>query len=227
MAADPTLRTFPDDWSRAVFIVAHPDDVEYGAAAAVAKWISQGKSVAYVMITSGEQGIEGMAPEVCGPLREKEQLASSEIVGVSDVRFLRFPDYTLENTPELRAALVDVIRELEPDVVLTLNFRDNFGEGYENSADHMNAGQAVVEAVREAGGDVRWVFAAASPQADYAVDVTGYQDVALASLREHRAYLAGLGQDDESLKMVQQGLSEGGKQFGTEAAVPFELVMQA
>lgn len=218
------LRPLPEDWNRALFVVAHPDDVEYGAGAAVAKWVAQGKTVAYVMMTSGEQGIEGMAPEVCGPLREKEQVASSKIVGVHDVRFLRFPDFTLENTPELRAALTEVLRDFRPDIVLTLNFRGSWGEGFENSADHMNAGAAVVDAVREAGGGVRFIAAASSPQSGHAVDVTGYEDVAIASLREHRAYLEGLGGEAESLTMIREGLAAAGKQFGSPSAVSFELI---
>ncbi|AEF41984.1 PIG-L deacetylase family protein [Hoyosella subflava] len=219
-----TLRTFPADWNRAVFIVAHPDDVEYGAGAAVAKWISEGKSVTYVMITSGEQGIEGMVPELCGPLREQEQIASSRVVGVEDIRFLRFPDYTLQNTQELRDSLVDIVRELDPELVLTLNFRDNWGGEFENSPDHMNAGQAVVEAVRAAGANVRWIAAAASPEATHAADVTGFEDTAIASLREHRAYLAGLGGGAESLKMIREALASTGADFGTGAAVSFELI---
>ncbi|MBB3035892.1 PIG-L deacetylase family protein [Hoyosella altamirensis] len=218
------LRTFPADWTRAVFIVAHPDDVEYGAGAAVAKWISEGRSVTYVMITSGEQGIEGMVPELCGPLREKEQISSSRVVGVEDIRFLRFPDYTLENTQELRDSLVDIIRELDPELVLTLNFRDNWGGEFQNSPDHMNAGQAVVEAVRAAAANVRWIAAAASPEATHAVDVTGFEDTAIASLREHRAYLAGLGGGAESLKMIRESLASTGAEFGTGAAVSFELI---
>ena len=57
----------PEDWDRAVAVVAHPDDLEYGAAAAVARWTGQGRQVSYVLATAGEAGIEGMAPDVAGP----------------------------------------------------------------------------------------------------------------------------------------------------------------
>jgi LmbE family N-acetylglucosaminyl deacetylase len=219
------MERFPTDWSRALAIVAHPDDVEYGAAAAVARWTSEGKSVGYVMITSGERGIEGMAPEECGPLREREQLESAAIVGVSEVVFLRHPDFVLENTPELRADLVRLLREHRPEVVVTLNFQDNWNGEFPNSTDHMNAGQAILDSVAQApDAGVRWVAAASSPQSTHAEDVSGFEDVAIASLRAHRAYLDGLGGEEESLDMVRTALSQTGQQLGVASAVPFELI---
>ena len=62
-----------EDWQRALAVVAHPDDMEYGAAAAVARWTSAGKEVAYVLVTRGEAGISSLPPGQCGPLREEEQ----------------------------------------------------------------------------------------------------------------------------------------------------------
>ena len=65
------MEPMPEDWERAVAVVAHPDDLEYGAAAAVARWTGQGKHVAYVLATRGEAGIEGMAPAEAVPLIEE------------------------------------------------------------------------------------------------------------------------------------------------------------
>lgn len=70
------LETLDETWDRALAIVAHPDDMEYGAASAVARWTSQGKEVAYVMVTDGEAGISDMAPDEVGPLRREEQRRS-------------------------------------------------------------------------------------------------------------------------------------------------------
>src|SRR5829696_9772198 len=88
------LKPLPEDWSRALAIVAHPDDMEFGAAAAVARWTRQGKEIGYVMITSGEAGIDGLAPDECKAVREAEQIESARIVGVDSVDFLGFPDGT-------------------------------------------------------------------------------------------------------------------------------------
>ena len=83
------LKSLPEDWSKAVAIVAHPDDMEFGAAAAVARWTGQGKEVVYCMVTSGEAGIDGMHPDECRRVREAEQIESARIVGVDDRRVPR------------------------------------------------------------------------------------------------------------------------------------------
>ena len=80
--APPSFETLPEDWESALFVVAHPDDIEYGAAAAVARWTGQGKRVVYCMVTSGEAGIDGLHPDECAPLREAEEIASAAAVGV-------------------------------------------------------------------------------------------------------------------------------------------------
>ena len=56
----PALTPLPEDWERALAIVAHPDDLEFGAAAAVARWTDQGKQISYCLLTSGEAGIDGI-----------------------------------------------------------------------------------------------------------------------------------------------------------------------
>ena len=81
------LLNLPEDWDTMLAIAAHPDDLEYGAASAIARWTSQGKQVIYLMVTSGEAGIDAMTPDEAGPLREKEELASAAVVGVATVEF--------------------------------------------------------------------------------------------------------------------------------------------
>ncbi len=95
MAPDSALEPFPDDWARALAVVAHPDDLEYGAASAIARWTDEGRWVGYVLATSGEAGIDGMAPSEAGPVREAEELASAAVVGVDSVEFLGLADGTL------------------------------------------------------------------------------------------------------------------------------------
>ncbi len=87
-----TYRTWetdtPTDWQRGLTIVVHPDDLEYGAAGAVAAWTSEGREIAYVLVTRGEAGIDGMAPDRAGPLGEAEQRAGAAEVGVHTVELL-------------------------------------------------------------------------------------------------------------------------------------------
>src|ERR1700750_1024413 len=99
------MQPIPEDWQRAVAVVAHPDDLEYGLASAVARWTDQGKEVAYVLATSGEAGIDGMAPAEARPLREDEERSSARIVGVSTVEFLGHPDGAVEYGVPLRRDL--------------------------------------------------------------------------------------------------------------------------
>ena len=69
---EPLLGEFPDDWQRALAVVAHPDDLEYGGAAAIARWTAEGRQVVYLLLTKGEAGIDSMPPEECAPVRVEE-----------------------------------------------------------------------------------------------------------------------------------------------------------
>jgi hypothetical protein len=72
-----TLEPIPETWTRAFAVVAHPDDLEYGAASAIARWTTRGRSVGYVIVTDGEAGIDAIPPTEAAVLRQKEQLASA------------------------------------------------------------------------------------------------------------------------------------------------------
>ena len=123
-----TLEPLPEDWERGLVIVAHPDDMEYGGGAAIARWTSQGKQIAYCLVTSGEAGIDGMPPEEARPVREAEQRASAALVGVDTVEFLGLPDGILEYGVPLRRELTHVVRRHRPEIVITINFRDSWGD---------------------------------------------------------------------------------------------------
>ncbi|MFI9325004.1 PIG-L deacetylase family protein [Kitasatospora aureofaciens] len=232
-----------EDWQTAVAIVAHPDDMEYGGAAAVARWTGQGKTVVYVMVTSGEAGIDSMDPEECRPLREAEQIASARVVGVETVEFLGYPDGVVEYGLQLRRDIARVVRRHRPDIVITSNFRETYGGVFLNQADHIAVGRATLDGVRDAGN--RWVFrelldeghepwngvrqiwAASSPEARHAVDTTGTFDLGVASLEKHKAYLAGLaglGGAMADAREFLEGFGRGaGTRLGTRFAVPFEV----
>ena len=84
MPNNQKLLPISEDWERALAIVAHPDDLEYGAASAIARWTSQGKDIQYLLVTEGEAGIDSMSPEDVGPLRREEEIAGGSIYfGVS------------------------------------------------------------------------------------------------------------------------------------------------
>ena len=195
------LEPLPEDWERGLAVVAHPDDMEYGAAAAVARWTQQGKRFAYVLVSDGEAGISSMDPAVVGPIRRREQEASCAVVGVDDVTFLGWADGTIVEGLELRADLAAEIRRHRPQVVVSINFRESWGPSSWNHADHRAVGRALLDAARDAAnpwlfadrGDpwdgVRFVAFNASPEPTHAVDTTSTFDLGVRSLSEHRTYL--------------------------------------
>src|SRR4029450_7832609 len=110
------MEPMPEEWERGLAVVAHPDDLEYGAASAIARWTSQRKTVAYLLVASGEAGIQTLDPAVCGPRREAEERAGAALVGVTDVEFLRWPDGTVAGGIELRRAIAGVVRRHRPEM---------------------------------------------------------------------------------------------------------------
>jgi LmbE family N-acetylglucosaminyl deacetylase len=234
------LEPLSEDWDRALCVVAHPDDMEFGAAAAVARWTGQGKTVGYCMVTSGEAGIDGMHPDECRRVREAEQIESARIVGVPSVEFLGLPDGVLEYGAPLRAAIAHEVRRFRPQIVVTGNFRDTWGGRNLNQADHIAVGRAVVDAVRDAGnrwvfadqlagglepwGGVREVWAFGSPQASHAVDTTDTFDAGVASLEAHSAYIGGLGWENFDARELLEGFGrQTGQRLGVAMAASFEV----
>lgn len=236
------LQTVDEDWATALAVVAHPDDLEYGAAAAIARWTAQGKRIEYCLATSGEAGIDGMAPEQAGPLREDEQRQAAAIVGVRDVCFLGQPDGMLEYGLSLRRSIARAIRRARPQVVITANYHEYVAPGLRNQADHMVTGRAVIDAIRdaanrwvfrelldeglEAWGGVRAALVAGSPDARHAVDVTDTFATGIASLKAHAAYLAGLGDgpmsDPEGV--IESHARLAGGRLGVTYATLFEVM---
>jgi len=236
---DAPLEPFPEDWSSALVVMAHPDDMEYGGAAAVAAWTRAGRRVAYVLVTKGEAGIDTMPPEEAARVRVEEQRASAAVVGVEEVEFLDHPDGVVHYGPELRRDIAAAIRRHRPELVVAVNHRETYGGRYLNMADHRWTGLATIDAVRDAGN--RWVFTdlagagldpwqgvrhlavVASPEPTHAVDVTDTFDLGVASLRAHRAYLEGIGSPDPE-KFLRGGAEAAAARFGGRLAVTFELL---
>lgn len=234
------LEAIDENWQTALVVVAHPDDVEFGAAAAVARWTGQGKNVVYCMVTSGEAGIDSMPPDECREVRIDEEIASAAIVGVSVVEFLGFPDGTVEHGITLRRAIAEQIRRHRPDIVITGNFHETWGGRTPNQADHVAVGRATLNAVADAANrwifadqlleglepwaGVRQVWAAGSPESTHAVDITETFGTGVESLRAHRAYLDGLGWENFDPVEMLQGMSRPtGTRLGVTHATAFEV----
>lgn len=236
------LAPLPEDaFDRVLCVVAHPDDIEYGLAAAVHRWTQAGKVVSYFLLTRGEAGIATMPPEQAGPVREDEEIESARIVGVSDVRFGTHRDGQVEHGLDVRRDIAREIRRARAELVVGGNFDVRFLGGMVNQADHRAVGLATLDAVADAGN--RWIFPelvdegfepwdgvrllaiTASPTPTHVVDVTDHFEAAVASLEAHEAYNSALPETFPSpRRLLDQILGQGGRMAGVEYAVALEVI---
>ncbi len=236
------LLEMPTAFDRVLAIVAHPDDLEYGATAAIATWTDAGKAVAYLLVTRGEAGIDGLDPEHCGEVREAEQIAAARCVGVDIVEFLDHRDGVIEHSVELRRDFAAAIRRHRPELVVTMNHHDTWVGRSWNSPDHRNTGRAALDAVGDAAnrwifpdlvaqglepwGGVKWVAVFGSEFATHAV---GIEEPALAraiaSLEAHETYLAALGGEmADARSFLTASASGSAERFGGRMNTSFELL---
>ena len=106
-------------------IGAHPDDLDWAAGGTAAAWTKQGREVYYVLTTSGDSGEDHgskrkLSRAEMTDIREAEQRIAASVLGVKEVIFLGLPDGRLEPTLQLRDCLVNVLRRLKPDIVISL-----------------------------------------------------------------------------------------------------------
>ncbi|MDP2541353.1 MULTISPECIES: bacillithiol biosynthesis deacetylase BshB1 [Tenacibaculum] len=167
---------------------AHPDDVELGCAATIAKEISQGKRVGIVDLTRGELGTRGSAE-----LRDEEAAIAGEILGVSIRENLGFADGFFKNDKEHQLEIIKMIRKYQPEIVLCNAIDDRH-------IDHPKGSQLVSDAcflsgllkiVTELDGvqQEKWrpkqvyhYIQWKNIEPDFVVDVTGFMDKKISSV---------------------------------------------
>jgi LmbE family N-acetylglucosaminyl deacetylase len=236
------LPALPENWDRGLAVVAHPDDIEYGTASAVARWTAQGKQVTYLLATRGEAGIDGMHPDQAGPLREAEERAGAREVGVDIVDFLDHRDGVVEYSSALRRDIVRVIRRHRPEVIVSGAFSIRMFAGMANQADHRVVGLAALDAARDAGnrwifpelvdeglepwGGVRFVAYAGAERPTHGVDVSGEPlRKGVLSLAAHAQYTKGLGAAGfEPGPFLRWVAEQSGRAVGVDAAVLFDVM---
>ena len=227
--------TQPTDAKRALVIGAHPDDNEFGAGGTVAKLIAQGWDVTFIIATNGNKGSHdpGMSSYRLSEIREQEQRAAAEVLGVKHVIFLRNNDGELEPTPALRSEFALYIRHFKPNAVFT---HDPW-KHYMLHPDHRTVGFAVIDAIVSARdhlfmpglgqiGFGTWrpeaLFLWSAEQPDYVEDISDFVEQKLAALREHHSQL------DENAgweERVRQRVAEAGQAAGFAAGEVFRKLM--
>ncbi|MDQ3442647.1 MAG: PIG-L family deacetylase [Chloroflexota bacterium] len=189
---------------RVLVIQAHPDDVEFSSAGTVAKWANQGAEITYCSITSGDKGSDDpeMTGERLAASREIEQQAACDVLGVKELKFLRYKDATLVADLDLRLALTRVIRQVRPDIVMTFDPSMRYaGQEYINHPDHVATGEASLAAVFPSVRDrmtfpellaeglephkVSEVYLYATQNPDIWIDITDTIEVKLLALKAH------------------------------------------
>jgi LmbE family N-acetylglucosaminyl deacetylase len=218
---------------RVMVIAAHPDDPEFGCAGTVVKWAMAGKTITYVLLTSGDKGSHDpdLRPGRLASMREEEQRAAARDLGVQEVVFLRHPDGLLQNTLELRRQLSILLRDHKPHVVMTIDPWRH----YQLHPDHRAAGQAALDAIYAARewyifpeqlvGElepwrVKEVYLFWTENPDYWEDVSCCIDVRLSALARHASQV---GLNVERLtERVRKAAKDAGEQPGYEYAEGFK-----
>ncbi len=193
---------------RVLLVLAHPDDSEYFCGATLAKWARAGKEIRYLLLTSGEKGIDDptMTPEKIGAIRQAEQREAAQVIGAKGVAFLKYCDGELVNTSEVRREIVREIRRFRPPIIVTSDPTTYFtGNTYPNHADHRAAGAATLEAVWPSAGSRMYfpglleegfgpyspqqVWLALTNQPNTSVNVTDTIDLKIAALLKHKSQI--------------------------------------
>ena len=182
-------------------VTPHPDDAEYGVAGTVARWTNEGRTVVYVVCTNGDKGTSDreVKSESLTKVREKEQIAAANLLGVKEVIFLGYPDQGLEETPQFRKDIVKQIRRFRPETVVTA---DPYRR-YIWHRDHRITGRVTLDAVfpyardhlsypdlREEGFEphkVKEILLWASENINHRLDITDTFPLKLNALREHKS----------------------------------------
>jgi len=224
--------------ARAMVIVAHPDDADFGPAGTIARWVDAGTVAHLICCTSGEQGGEDpkLDPLELATRREAEQREAARIVGYEDVTFLHQPDGALANDLIVREQLVRQLRRFRPDAVLTIDPRVLVSRwGHVQHTDHRQAGIAALDAVYPASQNpmafphlvleeglephsIPSVYLFWSEQPNAWVDTSDTVERKIAALKAHVSQIQ---KPDELEKEIREWAAEQGKVIGTAAAEAF------
>ena len=189
---------------RVLCFAAHPDDIDFGAAGTVAAWTAAGVEVTYCIMTDGDAG--GFDPahraEIIA-LRAAEQERAASLVGVTDIHYLHERDGFLEPNHLVMLGVVKLIREVRPDVVLSMHPERNWNRIQKSHPDHLAVGEAVTRAIypavenpfaypelAESGLEAYkvpwlWLFAGPEERENHFIDVTPHVESKLEAIHVH------------------------------------------
>lgn len=211
----------PENWTKPqtiLAILAHPDDPEFFCGATLARWTSMGHHVHYVLFTRGDKGVRDqiMDPEELASMREKEQRCAADALGVEQLEFLKYCDGCLIPTLESRQDAARAIRKYRPDIVLTSDPDQRFGENSINHPDHRYMGQIVVDAFFPGAGNPlyfpdllaeglqpyspRELWLTVTPNPNTIIDVTATWERKIQALHCHATQIGDMQKLDERMR---------------------------
>jgi LmbE family N-acetylglucosaminyl deacetylase len=228
---------------RVLVVAAHPDDIEFGAAGTVARWVHEGTSVRYLLVTRGDKGSDDPdtdSTELAG-MREREQRDAAAVIGVQGVEFLDEPDGQVEPGLVLRERITRVIRTFRPEIVMTHDPTVLFvNNEWVNHPDHRAVGLATVDAVFPTARDplnfpdhlrdglgawkVAELFLWSTNEANQLVDIGDCIDAKIAALSRHASQFRHF---EETARWVRRQAETLGERAGYSAAEGFRRVMLA
>ena len=218
----PFTKSEPEAWDEPqtiLAILAHPDDPEFFCGATLARWTSLGHTVHYCLLTRGDKGVrdEIIEPEELSRIREGEQRRAADVLGVSDILFLDYEDGYVVSNLETRKAVVRVIRQFRPDIIVCCDPTQIFGDNNINHPDHRTSGQIVVDAIFPASGNplyfrdlmteenlqphsIKEVWLTVTGQPNTTIDVTETWERKIAALHNHATQIGNMDQLDERMR---------------------------
>ena len=237
----------PDDKlptpKRVLVVAAHPDDIEFGASGTIARWVTEGATVRYLLVTRGDKGSDDPNADIDAlvRLREQEQRAAAAEIGVDGVDFLDEPDGQVEPSLRLREQLTHAVRSFRPEVVMTHDPTVLFvNNEWVNHPDHRAVGQTAVDAVFPTARDplnfrehldqglgawkVAELFLWSTNEANQIVDIGATLERKVAALGHHASQFRSF---DEIARWVRRRSEELGERAGYRAAEGFRRVTLA
>jgi len=223
------------EFERVMVIFAHPDDAEVQCAGTIALWVEAGKKITYVVLTRGDKGTQdpSMAGDELVQIRQEEQLQAASELGVGKVVFLANGDGELEVNLERRKILTRIIREHQPEVLIT---HDPWMR-YQLHPDHRASGTLALDAVISARDPlyfpeqikdgvkpcrVKRVFLFASDQPDFWVDIGRTMEKKIAALGKHQSQVIQWPKWEEWMRRRAQ---DAGASQGLKYAEPFKRLI--
>jgi len=224
---------------RVLVAVAHPDDAEFGCGGTVARWVKEGKEVAYLIVTNGDKGSEArrITSERLAKIRAQEQLNAAQALGVERVEFLGCPDGELEDTREVRRKVTAQIRRLRPDLIVTQN-PNRTPNLYASHRDHRITGGVVLDCVYPLARDhlsfpellaqglephkVREVYLIGGEDPDVVVDISDTLELKLKALACH---VSQMGDFSRVEARVRERAAQLGKPKGYSYAEAFRRIV--